>query len=75
MNLFYYDGKEFDNEEEWKAYIKQWPDQPLDLEGYRLFLDQRYREAECNLSINPNFSTKTAYKLLRINTDWTEDKN
>jgi hypothetical protein len=67
---FYYHGKSFESMDEMVEYALSWPDLPVDLEDFRDFLEQRFKEAEMNVAANPNFSNRTLYLLLRMNTDW-----
>lgn len=69
---FYIKGKFFQTFEEMMEYAKKWPDEPVDLNHYREFLDERFIEAQANAAMNPNFTNRTAFELLRMNTNWTE---
>lgn len=66
----YSKGKFFDCLDELIEYEKIWPSSPADLEEYRRFLDQRFEEAKLNLEMNPSFSNRDVFFLLRMNTEW-----
>ena len=64
-------GKVHDSLEDAIAYEIKWRDEPADLEYYKKFLDWRLSEAHVNVSVNPAFTNRMLYKLLRANTDWS----
>lgn len=69
---FFAKGKYFDSFEELLEYERKWPEMQLDLQDFKNFLDQRYREAEMNLKFRGTFTNKEAYLLLRGTTDWID---
>lgn len=69
---YYSRGKFFNTFEEMMEALKIWNDEPCDLEYYRQFLDERFREAEMNVHANPEVTNRTIFRLLRMNTDWVD---
>jgi hypothetical protein len=65
-------GKWFATVQEMLDYEQQWKDLPVDIRQFAVFLAQRLKEAEQNLSANPEFSNRTLYRMLRQHTEWTE---
>lgn len=74
-NEVFLHGKMFQSIEEATEYHLKWRDSPIDLEEYRKFLDERFNEACMNAELNPAFTNRTAFLLLRMTTDWIEDKD
>lgn len=73
MTLFYYNGKKFDSFEEMMAYAHKFPHLPCDIEYFEKFFADRLLELKMNLEMNPDFTNLTAFKLIRMNTDWVKD--
>lgn len=67
---FYLHGKYFTTFEEMYKYSIEFPDLPLDVEQFKRDMQDRIREAEMNFQINPEFTNRMMYKLLRASTDW-----
>jgi len=71
---FYNHGKIFESFDDMEKYSQEWPDEPLDLEHFRKFLDDRFKEALINKQLDPSITNRTMYRLLRLNTDWVAIK-
>ena len=70
---FYWAGRYFNTVEEMDDYIKKWPNEQLDLEEYRKFLEQRWQEAKTNLEMRGSLTNREAYALLNIYTHWAKE--
>lgn len=73
IEKFYAQSKFFETLEEMTEFLQKWPDEPFDLNYYHAFLNDRFREAQLNVQANPEITNRTIFKLLRMNTDWTEE--
>lgn len=69
---FFYCGRYFDTYDEFIQYVKDWPDQQVDVDWLQDFLDQRLKEIQLNLSMKKSLTNREAFLLIRINTDWVE---
>jgi hypothetical protein len=70
---FYYQGRFFPDREGFLDFVKDWPDLPVDLEQYRKFLDDRYREVEMNVAAhNGDFTNRHAYFLMYTHVQWAK---
>lgn len=75
MNKFYAHGKFFETEQEFIKFCCEWPDLPFDLIQFKQQMLFRIKEAEMNNEIRGGTMTnKEAYRILRLSTDWAEDK-
>jgi len=70
----FYHGKYFDSPQDMTEYARKWPDLPADLEYYRVFLDQRMKEAEMNVQANPEFTNRHLFSLLMMHTEWAKNE-
>ena len=70
---YFWGGKFFETIEEMKDFIDKWPSMQIDLDQYRHFLDERWKEAKCNLESRGTLTNIEAYYLLRMNTDWVPE--
>lgn len=50
-NKFYYQGQSFDSEDEFWAYVKRWPNLPLDEQTANRILETLKKEIKLNLFI------------------------
>jgi len=70
-NKFYAHGKFFETEEEFFKFCSEWDDSDFDLEEFKHQMYLRIQEAEMNLMVRGGkMSNRTAYKILRLSTDW-----
>lgn len=72
IEKFYVHAKHFDTLEEMTEYLQKWPDEPFDLNYYHEFLNDKFREAQLNVQVNPAITNRTIFRLLRMSTDWAE---
>lgn len=73
---YYSYGKYFDSSDEMLAYCRKWPDLPLDIEEFERQMQMRIDEAKLNFQCSRGrWTNRDAYKLLRMHTDWVEEKN
>jgi hypothetical protein len=68
----YWGYKNFDSLEEMFAYIDKFPSLRANYDYFRRFFEDRLKEIQFNIEINPNFTFLDAFQLLRLNTDWCE---
>lgn len=61
---YYSLGRLFKTFEELMEFSEKFPDMPCDIRYFKSFFEKRLKEMEINLSINPNFSNRTAMKLV-----------
>lgn len=71
----YFNGKQFMSLIEAIEYERKWPEMPLDLEQFKKFLELRFHEAETNSSINPYFTNRMMYELLKMSLPTFANKN
>lgn len=72
----YLHGKYFETLEDLKQYHEKWPDLPLDIEEFERQMQMRINEAKMNFECSGGrWTNRDAYKLLRMQTDWVEEKD
>jgi hypothetical protein len=72
---YYYHGKFFDTFEEMVDYAKAFPEMPFDIEYFKQFLNDRYKEAEMNNELKESVTNRFVFKLLRKQTDWVTEND
>lgn len=69
---FFYCGRYFDTYDEFIQYVKDWPDQQVDMDWIEDFMRQRTDEMRLNLDMRKSLTNREAFLLLRLSTDWVE---
>lgn len=72
--IFHFRGKYFNSIKDICKYGMEFPDLPLDVEQFKRDMQDRIREAEMNSQMNPEFTNRMMYRLLRASTDWAVGK-
>lgn len=67
MTTYYAHGKFFDDEDEFRKFLSEWPEMPFDLDVFKRDMEMRIRYLELNEGKLTNIQ---AYKILRLSTDW-----
>lgn len=68
---FYVYGKFFETKEEFRKFVLEWPDLPLDLEEFKRQMDMKVHEVEVNNQVRGGkLTNREAYQILRMCTDW-----